>query len=128
MKTSVLPAPRRHSGVWPLRALAHPELKLVRGGLSADRERDLAARIKTGDQDARNELVEGNLALPVKYALKFAQKNKLRSLTLDDLLQEGRMALVYAAERFDPDAFGTRFSTYAMFWIKQRICRAVETG
>ena len=88
--------------------------------LTADQEKELARRIQTGDQSAREELAEANLRLVVKVARKF----KHPDLTLADLVQEGNLGLLEAVDKFDPDK-GCRFSTYACWWIRQAISRAI---
>ena len=84
--------------------------------LSAEEERELAYRIADGDRDARDHLVRANLRLVVSVARKFTGKG----LCLQDLIEEGNLGLLKAAERFDPSR-GVRFSTYATYWIKQTI-------
>lgn len=88
--------------------------------LSSKQERDLAIRIGKGDDAARNEMIESNLRLVVKIAKKYLH----RGLALADLIAEGNIGLIKAVERFAPDR-ETRFSTYATWWIKQSIERAV---
>lgn len=96
-------------------------------GLSAERERYLADRIHAGDNRARDELVEGNLNLCHFIALRYAAR-RLRGVELDDLLQEGAIGLIIAASRYDPGEHGTRFSTYAVWWVRQRIGHAFISG
>lgn len=88
--------------------------------LTAEQEKDLARRIKAGDHGARKELAEANLRLVVKVARKFRHPD----LTLADLVQEGNLGLLEAVDKFDP-AKGCRFSTYACWWIRQAISRAI---
>lgn len=88
--------------------------------LSADEERELAARVAQGDPEARDRLVRANLRLVVAIARRYPR----RSLPLEDLVSEGNLGLIRAAEAFDPEA-GVRFSTYASYWIKQSIARAL---
>ena len=88
--------------------------------LSADEEKDLARRVLTGDMAARDHLVRANLRLVVNIARGF----RGRGLDLPDLVAEGNMGLVRAVEGFDPN-MNTRFSTYASYWVKQSIKRAV---
>ena len=92
--------------------------------LSADEERDLAIRIGEGDVSARDRMVRANLRLVVNIARGYSGKG----LSLQDLIEEGNLGLLRAVEGFDP-AMGTRFSTYASYWIKQSIKRAlINTG
>ncbi len=88
--------------------------------LSSKQERELAKRIGLGDEAARNDMIESNLRLVVKIAKKYLH----RGLALSDLIAEGNIGLIKAVERFSPDR-DTRFSTYATWWIKQSIERAV---
>jgi RNA polymerase primary sigma factor len=85
-------------------------------GLSRAEERETAALIAGGDQAARNRMVLANLGLVVTIARKFQG----RGLALDDLVGEGNLGLIRAAESFDPD-FGTRFGTYAAYWVEEAI-------
>jgi RNA polymerase primary sigma factor len=91
--------------------------------LDAEQEQDLAWRIADGDAEARDHLVRANLRLVVNIARGYAG----RGLSLEDLIAEGNLGLLRAAEGFDP-AFGCRFSTYATYWIKQSIKRALVNG
>jgi RNA polymerase primary sigma factor len=102
-------------------ALQPSEDVLRRGGLSLEQEREMAALIAGGDQTARNRMVRANLGLVVAIARSFLG----RGLVLEDLVGEGNLGLIRAAEEFDPD-FGTRFSTYAGFWVKQAIRDALN--
>ena len=88
--------------------------------LSAVEERGLAEAIARGDRDARSRMIEANLRLVVKIARDYLG----RGMLIDDLIGEGNLGLIRAAEEFDP-GFGTRFSTYASYWIKQSIKRAL---
>jgi RNA polymerase primary sigma factor len=88
--------------------------------LSAQEERDLARRIAEGDPLARDHMVRANLRLVVNIARGYVGKG----LGLQDLIEEGNLGLLRAVEGFDPDV-GTRFSTYASYWIKQSIKRAL---
>ena len=88
--------------------------------LSADDEQQLAIRIGQGDTSARDRMVRANLRLVVNIARGYTGKG----LGLQDLIEEGNLGLLRAVEGFDP-AMGTRFSTYASYWIKQSIKRAL---
>ena len=88
--------------------------------LSATEEQDLARLIATGDGAARDRMVRANLRLVVNIARGYTGKG----LALQDLIEEGNLGLMRAVEGFDPDV-GTRFSTYASYWIKQSIKRAL---
>jgi RNA polymerase primary sigma factor len=88
--------------------------------LSAAEERDLADAIARGDRDARGRMIRANLRLVVKIARDYVG----RGMVLDDLIGEGNVGLIRAAEEYDP-RFGTRFSTYASYWIKQAIRHAL---
>jgi RNA polymerase primary sigma factor len=83
-------------------------------------EQDLAIAIGNGDVAARDRMVRANLRLVVNIARGYAGKG----LGLQDLIEEGNLGLLRAVEGFDP-AMGTRFSTYASYWIKQSIKRAL---
>ena len=92
--------------------------------LTADEEKQLAVRIGEGDTRARDQRVRANLRLVVNIARGYSGKG----LGLQDLIEEGNLGLLRAVEGFDP-AMGTRFSTYASYWIKQSIKRAlINTG
>ena len=88
--------------------------------LSGAEECALAEAIKAGDRDARSRMIRANLRLVVKIARDYVG----RGMSLDDLIGEGNLGLIRAAEDFDP-RFGTRFSTYASHWIKQAIRHAL---
>src|ERR1700728_4665734 len=88
--------------------------------LTADEEKELAHRIGQGDNRARDRMVRANLRLVVNIARGYTGKG----LSLQDLIEEGNLGLLRAVEGFDP-AMGTRFSTYASYWIKQSIKRAL---
>jgi RNA polymerase primary sigma factor len=88
--------------------------------LSGAEECALAEAIKAGDRDARTRMIRSNLRLVVKIARDYTS----RGMSLDDLIGEGNLGLIRAAEDFDP-RFGTRFSTYASYWIKQAIRHAL---
>jgi RNA polymerase primary sigma factor len=88
--------------------------------LSAAEERELAERVAEGDPEARDHMVKANLRLVVNIARNYLGKG----LCLEDLIEEGNLGLLRAVEGFD-GSMDTRFSTYASFWIKQSIRRAV---
>ncbi len=89
--------------------------------LSAEEERDLARQIQqNSDPMAREQMIRANLRLVVKIAKEYSNPG----MTLGDLVAEGNLGLMRAVEEFDPDA-GVRFSTYAGWWIKQSIRRAM---
>ncbi len=88
--------------------------------LSAEQERELALGIAAGDRQALQQLVRANLRLVVNVARAYAN----RGLDLADLIGEGNLGLIRAAEGFDA-SMQTRFSTYAVYWIKQSIRRAL---
>lgn len=88
--------------------------------LNADEELDYARRMKRGDAEAREMLITHNLRLVVYIAKRYLG----RGLPLLDLVEEGNLGLMHALEKFDPDR-GFRLSTYAMWWIRQSIDRAL---
>jgi RNA polymerase primary sigma factor len=88
--------------------------------LSAEEEKELAHRIADGDLGARDRMVRANLRLVVNISRSYTGKG----LPLQDLIEEGNLGLLRAVEGFDPD-MNTRFSTYASYWIKQSIKRAL---
>jgi RNA polymerase primary sigma factor len=88
--------------------------------LTHQEEIDLSKRVKKGDNAARKRLIEKNL----KLVISIAKKSRGRGLSFEDLIQEGNIGLMKAVEKFDPDR-GFRFATYATWWIRQAVQRAV---
>jgi RNA polymerase primary sigma factor len=97
---------------------SHPPL------LSAPEERKLAERIKQGDQLAQQELVLANR----KLVFRIVRNYKPSGISEEDLIQEGSVGLIRAAQNFDPATHGIRFSCYASFWIRAFIQRAISNN
>ncbi|MDJ0919246.1 MAG: sigma-70 family RNA polymerase sigma factor [Woeseiaceae bacterium] len=88
--------------------------------LDAKQERRLSRRALAGDEQARQRMIESNLRLVVRIARRYIN----RGLPFLDLIEEGNLGLIHAVEKFDPER-GFRFSTYATWWIRQTIERAI---
>lgn len=88
--------------------------------LTAEQEKRLAARVSEGDEEARKKMIEANLRLVVNIAKRYIN----RGLPLQDLIEEGNIGLIKSVERFKTSK-GCRFSTYATYWIRQAIDRAI---
>jgi RNA polymerase primary sigma factor len=88
--------------------------------LNAESEKELAGKVEKGDRDARNKMIESNLRLVVKISKRYIN----RGLPFLDLIEEGNLGLIKAVERFRLDK-ECRFSTYATWWIRQAIERAL---
>ena len=90
--------------------------------LSSEEEKDIALRAKNGDKNAKKVLVQSNLKLVLTIAKKAIHVSKLPMI---DLIQEGNLGLMIAVEKFNPE-LGYRFSTYASWWIKQAMFKAIS--
>ena len=88
--------------------------------LTPEQEQELARRVQQGDADAERQLIEANLRLVVRVARRYLN----RGLSLLDLIEEGNLGLLHAVTKFQPGR-GTRFSTYAVWWIRQAVARAL---
>jgi len=89
--------------------------------LSIEEENELTNRIVNGDKEAINELVEGNL----KFAISVAKEYQGLGLSLSDLINDGNIGLIKAANKFDPTR-GFRFISYAVYWIRQSIMQSLN--
>jgi RNA polymerase primary sigma factor len=88
--------------------------------LTAEQEVELAKRIQKGDRKAREDMIKSNLRLVISIAKRYSNLG----VPLSDLIEEGNIGLMKSVDKFDPDR-GFRFSTYAAWWIKQGISRAI---
>jgi RNA polymerase primary sigma factor len=108
----------RHEGRAPIEGSGYPTHRRL---LTAEEEVALATRARAGDGDARRMMMEANIRLVMSIARRYTCK----SMTFDDLVQEGILGLLEAINKFEV-ARGNRFSTYATYWIRQAIVRAIE--
>ena len=89
--------------------------------LTPEEETELSVQMHDGSKEARDRLIKANLRLVVSVAKKYVGSG----ISLDDLVQEGNLGLIRAADKFD-ETLGNKFSTYAVWWIRQAIVRAIE--
>jgi len=92
--------------------------------LTAEEEKELAIQYRNGDTNAKTLLIEYNLKLVVSIAKRYMYASSTTILSFNDLIQNGNLGLIKAVDRFDPDR-GFKFSTYATWWIRQSITRAL---
>ena len=125
-RPTLLTSAVRKNGASSSRAASHDATSLYLSDigisklLTADEEKHYARRIQKGDESARHRMIESNLRLVVKIARRYLN----RGLPLLDLIEEGNLGLIHAVKKFDPER-GFRFSTYATWWIRQTIERAI---
>lgn len=89
--------------------------------ISREEEIELVQKIKQGDENARAKLIKSN----IRFVISIAKKYQNNGLALEDLISEGNIGLVTAADRFEPDK-GYHFISYAVYWIKQSILKAIN--
>lgn len=89
--------------------------------LSAEKEKELIKRIKSGDKKAENELIEANL----RFVISVAKQYQNKGLSLVDLIQEGNLGMIQSIKHFNPDR-GFKFISYAVWWIRQAIIKAIS--
>ena len=116
MDDSAKKDPIRDNSSWYLRQLSQ------KGPLSGQREKELAQAIQKGDLDALDLLVESNL----RFVVAFCKRYSGLGVPLSDLAGEGCLGLVQAAKRFDPQK-NVKFITYAVWWVRQAVVRAIAT-
>ncbi|HZF57909.1 MAG TPA: RNA polymerase sigma factor RpoD/SigA [Rubrobacter sp.] len=121
-RSPTLEAQERGEAMMEAQDILTQYLGRVRGGrlLDAQEEKDLSRRAHAGDGRARQRLIESNLRLVISIAKKY----RGRGVPFEDLIQEGNAGLIRAVEKFDPE-MGNRFSTYATWWIRQAVTRAL---
>jgi RNA polymerase primary sigma factor len=121
-----VPSPRRAlvKRAWPRangKGTKNAKRRAASHTLTLAQERALAKRIKKGDRAARDKLIEANLKLVMQIGVDYRN----RGVPDEDLVQEGNLGLIRAVERFDPCTHKSRFSSYATFWIRAFMRRAV---
>lgn len=118
-------APRENKAPVPEAIVAWVKRAKATSRLTADEEKDLARRGAGGDEEAYEKMVEANLRLVITMALKLIKQfPDGHTLTLADLIEAGHTGVKRAARKFDAET-GLRFSTYASFWIRGAIMRAI---
>jgi len=126
LRATLLTSAARRNGSSTARSTSHDATSLYLSDirisrlLTADEEKQYGRRVQKGDEAARHHMIESNLRLVVKIARRYLN----RGLPLLDLIEEGNLGLIHAVKKFDPER-GFRFSTYATWWIRQSIERAI---